>query len=66
MRRGARASKTMRTELEQERRMATNDRFGDAAGEISRRMEDMSRRRKREALRNGCEWQSVAQAKTAD
>ena len=48
MRRGARASKTMRTELEQERRMATNDRFVDAAGEISRRMEDMSRRRKRE------------------
>ena len=56
----------MRTELEQERRMATNDRFVDAAGEISRRMEDMSRRRKREALRNGCEWQSAAQAKTED
>ena len=48
MRRGARASKTMRTELEQERRMAANDRFGDAAGETARRLEDMKRRRKRE------------------
>ena len=38
----------MRTELEQERRMATNDRFGDAAGETARRLEDMKRRRKRE------------------
>ena len=38
----------MRTELEQERRMATNDRFGDAAGETARRLEDMRRRRKRE------------------
>ena len=56
----------MRTELEQERRMATNDRFGDAAGETARRLEDMRRRRKREAMRNGCEWQSAAQAKTAD
>ena len=56
----------MRTEQEQERRMATNDRFGDADGETARRLEDMKRRRKREALRNGCEWQSAAQAKTAD
>ena len=38
----------MRTELEQERRMATDDRFGDAAGETARRLEDMRRRRKRE------------------
>ena len=38
----------MRTELEQERRMAVNDRFGDAAGETDRRLEDMRRRRKRE------------------
>ena len=38
----------MRTELEQERRMAANDRFGDAAGETARRLEDMKRRRKRE------------------
>ena len=38
----------MRTELEQERRMAVNDRFGDAAGESARRLEDMKRRRKRE------------------
>ena len=38
----------MRTELEQERLMATNDRFGDAAGETARRLEDMKRRRKRE------------------
>ena len=38
----------MRTELEQERRMATNDRFSDAAGETARRLEDMRRRRKRE------------------
>lgn len=38
----------MRTELEQERRMAANDRFGDAAGETYRRLEDMKRRRKRE------------------
>ena len=38
----------MRTELEQERRMATNDRFGDAAGETARRLEDMKQRRKRE------------------
>ena len=38
----------MRTELEQERRMAVNDRFGDAAGETARRLEDMRRRRKRE------------------
>ena len=38
----------MRTELEQERRMAANDRFGDAAGETYRRLEDMRRRRKRE------------------
>ena len=37
----------MRTELEQERRMAANDRFGDAAGETARRLEDMRRRRKR-------------------
>lgn len=66
MRRGARASKTMRTELEQERRMAANDRFGDAAGETARRLEDMKQRRKRDAMRNGCEWQSAAQAKTAD
>ena len=36
----------MRTELEQERRMAANDRFGDAAGETARRLEDMRRRRK--------------------
>ena len=45
---GARAEKRMRTELEQERRMAANDRFGDAAGETTRRLEDMKRRRKRE------------------
>ena len=38
----------MRTELEQERRMAASDRFGDAAGETARRPEDMRRRRKRE------------------
>ena len=38
----------MRTELEQERRMAANDRFGDAAGETARLLEDMRRRRKRE------------------
>ena len=38
----------MRTELEQERRMAANDRFGDAAGETARRLEDMTPRRKRE------------------
>ena len=38
----------MRTELEQERRMATNDRFGDAAWETARRLEDMRQRRKRE------------------
>ena len=38
----------MRTELEQERRMAANDRFGDASGETARRLEDMKRRRKRE------------------
>lgn len=38
----------MRTELEQERRMAANDRFGDAAGETARRLADMRRRRKRE------------------
>ena len=38
----------MRTELEQERRMAANDRFGDTAGETSRRLEDMRRRRKLE------------------
>lgn len=38
----------MRTELEQERRMAASDRFGDAAGETARRLEDMKRRRKRE------------------
>lgn len=38
----------MRTELEQERRMAADDRFGEAAGEIARRMEDRKRRRKRE------------------
>ena len=38
----------MRTELEQERRMAADDRFGDAAGETTRRLEDMRRRRKRE------------------
>ena len=38
----------MRTELEQERRMAVNDRFGDAAGETDRRLEDMRRRRTRE------------------
>ena len=38
----------MRTELEQERRMAANDRFGDAAGETARRLEDMRRRMKRE------------------
>ena len=38
----------MRTELEHERRMAANDRFGDAAGETYRRLEDMKRRRKRE------------------
>lgn len=38
----------MRTELEQERRMAENDRFGDASGETARRLEDMRRRRKRE------------------
>ena len=38
----------MRTELEQERRMAANDRFGDAAGVTARRLEDMRRRRKRE------------------
>lgn len=38
----------MRTEIEQELRMATSDRFGDAAGEIARRLEDMKRRRKRE------------------
>lgn len=37
----------MRTELEQERRMAADDRFGDAAGEIARRLEDRKRRRKR-------------------
>lgn len=28
--------------------MATDERFGDAAGEIARRLEDMRRRRKRE------------------
>lgn len=38
----------MRTELEQERRMAANERFGDAAGETARRLEDIKRRRKRE------------------
>ena len=38
----------MRTELEQERRMAANDRFGDASGETARRLEDMRRRMKRE------------------
>lgn len=38
----------MRTELEQERRMAESDQFGDAAGETARRMADMRRRRKRE------------------
>ena len=38
----------MRAELEQERRMAANDRFGDADGETARRLEDMKRRRKRE------------------
>ena len=38
----------MRTELEQERRMAESDRFGDAAGETARRLEDTKRRRKRE------------------
>ena len=38
----------MRTEQEQERRMAANDRFGDAAGETARRLEDMRQRRKRE------------------
>ena len=48
----------MLTELEQERRMAANDRFGDAAGETARRLEDMRRRRKREMLRNGMEVQS--------
>ena len=56
----------MRTEQEQERRMATDDRFGDAAGETARRLEDMRRRRKREMLRNGMEVQSVAEAKTAE
>ena len=56
----------MRTEQEQERRMATDDRFGDAAGETARRLEDMRRRRKREMLRNIMEMQSVAEAKTAD
>ena len=38
----------MRTELEQERRMAADDRFGDAAGETARRLEDMRLRRKSE------------------
>lgn len=38
----------MRTELEQERRMAASDRFGDASGETARRLEDIKRRRKRE------------------
>ena len=56
----------MRTELEQERRMATNDRFGDAAGETARRLEDMRRRRKREMLRNGTEVQCGAEAKIAE
>lgn len=56
----------MRTEQEQERRMAANDRFGDAAGETARRLEDMRRRRKREALRNGEERQSEAEAMTAE
>lgn len=56
----------MRTELEQERRMAANDRFGDAAGETARRMEDMKRRRKREMLRNGMGMQSGVEAKTAE
>ena len=56
----------MRTELEQERRMAANDRFGDAAGETARRLEDMRRRRKLEALRNGEGRQSKAAEKTAD
>ena len=41
----------MRTELEQERRMSASDRFGDAAGETARRLEDMKRRMKRESLR---------------
>lgn len=55
----------MRTELEQERRMAASDRFGDAAGEITRRLEDMRRRRKREALRDGMERLCGEKAQTA-
>lgn len=55
----------MRTELEQERRMAANDRFGDAAGETARRLEDMKRRRKREALRDGGEELCAEKAQTA-
>lgn len=43
----------MRTELEQERRMAADDRFGDAAGEIARRLEDRKRRRKRQTEESG-------------
>lgn len=55
----------MRTELEQERRMAASERFGDAAGEIARRLEDMKRRRKREALRDGMEEPCREMAQTA-
>lgn len=43
----------MRTELEQERRMAAEDRLGEAAGETARRLEDMKRRRKRQKA----EWE---------
>ena len=55
----------MRTELEQERRMSASDRFGDAAGETARRLEDMKRRRKREALRDGGEEPGGEKAQTA-
>ena len=56
----------MRTELEQERCMSANDRFGDVSGETARRLEDMIWRRKREALRNGMEVQSGAEEKTEE
>ena len=55
----------MRTELEQERRMAADAQFGEAAGEITRRLEDMRRRRKREALRDGMERLCGEKAQTA-
>lgn len=56
----------MRTEIEQERRMAASDRFGDAAGEIARRLEDMKRRRNRDALRDGTEEPCRETAKAAE